>query len=181
MSKVQFKTPIGEFNWVFINGQGKESLNGDMKYSIDVKVPADEAEEAIKILNDLWEDNKPKGMDKPKSMGFKADEDGNVTFTLKTGTTFPSGDKKTIAVYNAQAEKINFPEDKKIGNGSQGRASGVASIYTLNKKEGGVTLYLDAIQLTKFVEYQGGASFDEVEGGFKGFEELPFEIADLTD
>ena len=168
MSKIKFQTPKGELRWTQVNGQGKENLNGEREYTATVVVEPDAAQECIEALDALWEEHKPKGATTPKSMGYKELDDGSVSFVMKTKVTYPNGDQKKIRIYNAKAEQIQLPEDKKIGNGSVGRASGIASIYDAGKAARGVTLYLDAIQLIKFVEYTGSDNFEEDEG-FEGF------------
>ena len=52
----------------------------------------------------------------------------------------------------------------KIGNGSIGRVSGMASIYDAGVAARGVTLYLDSVQLIKLIKYAEAASFDVEEG-----------------
>lgn len=167
---MDFRTPKGEFQWAFINGQGRKNLNGEMEYTIDVVVPEEEAAAAVAALDKFWEENKPKGSKQAKSMGYKRKDDGKVTFTLKTKTAYPSGDPKKIRVFNAKAQEIDLPAEKKIGNGSRGRASGIAAIYDGGPAARGVTLYLDAVQLTLFKEYAAGVSFDaDDDEGFEGF------------
>lgn len=183
MSKQMFKSPKGELKWVFIQSPGKlNNLNGEHEYTASVTVSADEAATAVETLDTLWEENKPKGAKKPKSMGYRVDDEtGDVTFNFKTKTAYPSGDAKEIRVYNAKADQVKLPADKKVGNGSRGRVSGMASLYDAGPAARGVTLYLDAVQLVKFVEYVGADDFEtEDEDGFDGFgDEMPFNPEEL--
>lgn len=152
-------TPKGEIRWATINGAGKTDLNGRNIYTADVVVSAEEAAPMLEKLEAFWEENKPKGAKAPKSMGYKTLDDGSVVFTLKTATTYPkSGDPKKIEVYDAKAKQVAWPDSKKIGNGSIGRLSGMAAVYDAGVAARGVTLYLDAIQLVKLVEYTSGSS-----------------------
>ena len=162
--------------WVSISGQGKENLSGNMIYSVDVVVPLEDAQEAIDKIDALWDDHKPKGAKEPKSTGYKLSEDETeVTFTFKTNTVFPSGDKKVIDIFDRKVSKIKLDDNVKIGNGSTGKASGIVSIYKAGKNMG-TTIYLDAIQLLKLVEYQAaGDGFDEVEDDGEMFE-TAFEL-----
>lgn len=181
MSKIKVTTPKGTLQWAFINGAGKENLNGDMQYTVDLVTSREEAAPLIKQLEDLWEESKPKTARQAKSMGYKeAKEDpDSIVFTFKTKTTYPSGDPKRVDVFNAQAQKINFPDDKKIGNGSIGRVSGMAAIYDAGKLGAGVTLYLNAVQLIKLIEYAGGSGdFAAEDGGFEGYGD--FNVEDLV-
>lgn len=165
-------TPKGELRWATIAGAGREDLNGRLIYTIDVVMPIEEAQPLMDQIHQFWDENKPKGAKDPKSTGFKQLDTGDICFTLKTATTYPkSGDPKTIVVYDAKAQRIEWPAEKKIGNGSIGRASGMAAIYDAGVAARGVTLYLDAIQLVKLVEYVQDAGFDaDDDGDFDGAE-----------
>lgn len=88
------------------------------------------------------------------------------SFTYSTITTFPDGKTKEVAVYNKDAKKISMG-DRLIGNKSIGAISGKLKRFSRGK-EIGVSLFLHAIQITKFEEYEGGAGFGEQEGEFEG-------------
>lgn len=196
----KIKSTKGELQWVTITGEGKENLSGKMKYQANVvldpqNVPADAA--LVAKMDTFWEENKPKGFKrKPKSMGYYFNEpvldvdgdptydeegkkifnkNGKVHLTFSTDTSYAkTGDIKEIKVYNAKANVVSLG-DKTIGNGSIGYIAGAMGIYTSEKNgkilDAGVTLYLDAIQLTKFVEFTGsdaGFAADADEDGFTG-------------
>ena len=184
-SKINVRTEKGELRWCFILPPGKKNnLNGENEYTASVVMSAEDAQPTIDLLDTLWEENKPKGHSKPpKSMGYKIDdESGEVSFNFKTKTTYPSGDEKSIRIFNSKAEQIRLPKDKKVGNGSQGRLSGVAAVYDAGPAARGVTLYLDAVQLTKFVAFSGGGPDFEIDedGDFDGLDEMPFQPEELT-
>jgi hypothetical protein len=182
MSKEMFTSPKGDLKWVFVTAPGRlNNLNGQMEYTVSVSMSAEDAAPGVDTLDTLWDENKPKGAKAPKSMGYRVDEEtGDVTFNFKTKTTYPSGDVKEIRIYNAKADAIKIPEGTKIGNGSRGRVSGMASIYDAGPAARGVTLYLDAVQLVKFVEYVGADDFESEEDGFDGFgDQLPFTPEEL--
>jgi hypothetical protein len=155
MSKQSFKSPKGNLQWVYITGKGRPNLNGQDEFSAQVVVPADEAEEAIAEIEAFWEANKPKGAKAPKSLGFKEDDNGNVVFIFKTRPTMADGKAKVIRIFNAKAEQVKLPEDVSIGNGSRGRISGQIAIYDAGAAARGATLYLDAIQVSKLIQYKG--------------------------
>ena len=193
----KIKSSKGTLEWVTISGEGKENLSGKMKYQANVVLdpknnPADQA--IIDKIDAFWEENKPKGFArKPKSTGYyfhdavldedgepTYDDDGNKVFdkngrmhlTFSTDTTFPSGDPKVVKVYNAKANVISLG-NKSIGNGSEGYIAGAMGIYEAKAKgktiDAGVTLYLNGIQLTKFVEFTGADDgFEADEDGFMG-------------
>lgn len=184
-------TPIGELNWVFINGSFKKDLNGNDRYvaSLYLHKDSDEFKAVETKITEFWADNKPKGA-KCKSNGIKVvmEKDGGKTgddgeplyvetdmrsINFWTSPTYPDGSEKIIKTYNAKANEISLGS-KKIGNGSRGAISGAMAIYDQGVASRGVTLYLNAIQLTKFEEFTGGdAGFaaSNEEGGFEGFAE----------
>lgn len=194
--KVPVKTPKGELMYVNISGQGKENYNGDgYEYTATVFVKKDDPKtiELVDQIDDLI-GTIPKGK-KLKSKGYRPvwkNAEGNyfvptsnreggaeegdeetdlLAFAFKTGTTFEDGKTKKINVFNASAGKVSLG-DKKVGNGSIGYISG-----KMKRNENGpdisVSMFLNAIQLVKFVEYvdDGGFEADEEdEDSFQGFD-----------
>lgn len=193
---VAFDSPIGDLEWTIISGEGKANLNGTMQYVTTLVLTAEQAEPLKELLQKYWEDNKPKSIKEAKSMGWyphtvptdEKDEEGKtvyaetgkVAFVFKTNVSFKDGKQKVVKVFNAKGAEVQLGQ-KKIGNGSRGRVNGAYGIYEVKAPNGksivnaGVTLYLNGIQLTKFVEYVGGPNFSEVEDpegeGFEGFED----------
>lgn len=195
----KIRTPKGEAEWVTITGEGKENLSGKLQYVANLvgNPNTDEAIAGFKAkIDDFWEANKPEGFKrKPKSLGYYfheklkdedgnvlEDEDGNVLFNkegkvyfaFKTGTKMPKGNAKIIKTYNAKAKQVHLG-DTAIGNGSIVQISGAMGIYVNKGPKGnivdaGVTLYLDAIQIHKLVEYSEDAGFEasEDEDAFTG-------------
>ncbi len=185
------RTPKGVAEWVTITGEGKENLSGKLQYVANlVGEQSDEAIMGFKAkIEAFWEENKPKGFKrKPKSLGwyyheklkgedgeYLEDDEGNpvfnkegkIYFVFKTGTTMPKGNTKVIKTYNAKAKQVHLGETS-IGNGSIVQISGAMGIYTNTGPKGnivdaGVTLYLDAIQIHKLVEYSEDAGFEASE------------------
>jgi len=180
-------TPVGDFEWCFIDGEGKADLQGKPKFTVDVVLDPEKAKPFKAMVDEFWADNKPKGATKAKSMGYYAHkvkdeaaskeageniytETGKTVVRLNTNTTYVSGDPKVIKIFNSKGNEISLM-NKRLGNGSRGRATGVMAIYDFNAAARGVTFYLNALQVSKFVEYVGGANFgalDEDEGDFEG-------------
>lgn len=98
-------------------------------------------------------------------------------FTFKTSTVYKDKDggskPKIISIYDAGNKTLNIKpkkislQGKKIGNGSQGAISGTMqrSVY---KGEVSCSLYLNSIQLTGFIEYDGDAGFEAQDDGYEG-------------
>lgn len=187
------KTPRGELQWVTISGEGKENMSGKLQYvasiAFDPKDPAWAA--LIKQVEEFWETNRPKSIKKAKSNGFypetrktgETDENGKaiteptgrMMLQFKTSTAWPDGKPTVVKVYNAKGNQV-FLGDKRIGNGSLGEIAGSYDIYTntLPKSgqvvDAGVTFYLNAIKISKFLEYSNDAGFDadDDEDGWTG-------------
>jgi len=184
-------TKEGELRWIFIDQPGKENLQKKMvlQASLYCKTDSKGCQALKDKLEDFWEANKPAGAPPAaKSYGWtdveEKDEEGNTVYEGKgknavakltgetvfafwTGAVWPDGKPHAIDIYNAKGAKIALG-GKKIGNGSFGAISGAMSIYDAGKGAQGVTLYLNAIQVTQFVEYSQDAGFGEEEGDFDG-------------
>jgi hypothetical protein len=194
MTKVKVATPVGELHWCSIKGQGKLNYNQDgYVYQASVFLSGEKAEE-LKAKIDEVIGTIPKGKNL-KSSGYKdvykseegkyfcesgnrsagdGDEKTEFTcFTFTTRTTYEDGRPTIISIYNSgkkteanpsgKPKKINLG-DRGIGNGSLGAISG-----TLHRNENGkdisCSLFLKAIQITKYIEYSGDAGFDSQEDG----------------
>lgn len=165
-AKEAFTSPKGNLKWAFVTGEGRKG-----KYSVVVCVPEEDAKEAIAEIDEFWKEHKPKAAKpRPKSTGYKYEEDeetgektGNVYFSFSTGTTFPSGDPKVVKIFTAKkpVREVSLGT-KKIGDESIGRALGSLAIFEYEGSYG-TTLYLDAISLSKFVEYVGGVDVNDIE------------------
>ena len=202
---VKTVTPKGELRWVTITGEGKENMSGAMQYKADIILDPtnDPVHQAyIDKIDTFWEENKPKGHKrKPKSLGYylcdkvldangdpvKDDEDmfvyqkdGKVSVSFKTATTFPDGSAKKVTTRNAKGAEVNLG-DTMIGNGSMGYLAGAMDIYS-HKANAGVTLYLDAIKLTKLEVFGGANPFAETEDDEDGWTgEDEDEFVETTD
>lgn len=185
----------GQLMWIFIDPPGKPDLNGKPRFvaSLYVEKDSDECKALEKCIDDFWDDNKPKGS-RCKSKGYREvmipdpDFDGDkadapqvpmdppiMAFNFWTGTTYQDGNTRKLDIYNAKGTKVSLG-GKKIGNGSKGAISGNMDIYDNGPAARGVTLYLTAIQLTKFVPYEGadagfGAQEVDDEDAFMGVDE----------
>ncbi len=173
MSKAKFTSPVGNIMWAFVTGQGRENLNGQMQYSLEVHANRADVQEFIDEIDSFWEDNKPKSVKKAKSLGYKDVDEDTVAFTAKTNTTYQSGDPKKIALYDAKGRRLELDEGVRIGNNSKGRFSATMAIYDAGKMGSGVTFYLNSVQIAHLVQYEDSDSFDEIDGDCESdFEEI---------
>lgn len=187
-------TPKGRFEWVFITGEGKKNKRGIGKYQCSLVMDEASAKPLIDEIEAFWKANAPKGArrDKCNTMGYRKHsvrsdevdeygdpiykEDGLIEFFASTGTTWPDGKPRKVKTYNAKGKPVELG-DRKVGNGSEGKISAIMDVYDVEGNYG-VNLYLDAIQLSKFVEFSGETDFgvdEDAEDGFDGFEEDSFE------
>jgi len=173
-----FKVGPAQLAWVFINGDGSLNDMGDVpkyEYKATAILPKDKAQPFIDQLNEFWKEYNGGKTVKAKSLGYKEEEDENgektgmVTFTFKTNTAFEQkdGSKKptVVRVFRGNGSEITesfHQAEKKTGNGSEGIIHGTMAIYDRNAAARGITLYLSAIQFTKFVEYAGSVDVSAV-------------------
>ncbi len=189
-NKVKSKTtsPIGDLAWMFIQGKGKEDLNGVLKFSGNVVLEGEVAEQYKAEIEAFWEENKPKGVSKAKSLGFYEEEvktgeidskgndirekSGRTVFAFKTMTVFKDGKPKIVKTFNAKGTEVQLG-NKTPGAGCRGRIQGLMDIYEVKAtKQAGVSLYLDAVQFTVFKEHTGGSGFSAVDDEDADFESV---------
>ena len=171
-AKKNIVSPIGAFRWAFIS-KPRDNLSGVSQYSITVNMTEAEAKPLIDTIMEVWKES---GIKKEmKSAGYKTEDDGTISFNFKTNAVFADGSQNKVGLFDSKGKKVDLG-DKLIGNGSTGRVKGVASSYE-SGANAGVTLYLNSVQIMKFVEYEAGDSFDALDGdGFTGIElDDPFE------
>ncbi|PIR06657.1 MAG: hypothetical protein COV55_02785 [Candidatus Komeilibacteria bacterium CG11_big_fil_rev_8_21_14_0_20_36_20] len=187
-------TPVGELSYVHISGQGKRNYNDDgYVYQATIVMDKSKAEDLIEKIEVCL--GNVQANETVKSKGYKElrqDEDGvyapntktserdkkskptgKVAFQFSTKTSFGDGKSKEIGVYNSIGKRVELG-GRKIGNGTQGAISGSIQRYSAgnkNDKSVGVSLYLNNIQIFKFVEYKDDGGFESQEGGFVDFDE----------
>jgi len=196
-----FKVGPAELRWIFINGDGSLNDMGDTpryEYKATAVLPKDKAQPFIDQLDAFWLEYNSGKKVKAKSLGYKIEEgeEGNptgmVTFTFKTNTAFEQkdGSKRptVVRVFRGNGQEITeafHSAEKKAANGSEGIIHGTMAIYDRNAAARGITLYLSAVQFTKFVEYQGSIQVEQVTDtddgldGDDGLDVAPAETPDI--
>lgn len=182
-SKVNFKTIPGELRWVFLQPGGIDaSMNKDgskmvKQATIVFKDGSEELKQLQTKLDEIWEQFKAENNIKQKaykSNGIRVIKDkdtkeptGESALIFKTGASIakPNGTfvDTVVPIYDSKGLDITAKmEGKIIGNGSIGIIHGSAALYEFGGTYG-ITLYLKAIQLLKFVEFTlNGVDVDDV-------------------
>lgn len=179
-------------------GKEKYDADKGFDYTATLYLSAERSEDLRKKMDDEIGELGPKESLKSKGYRqLMKDKDGKVftptgknkerqetaelidmySFQFKTTTVFKDKQgketPKIIGVYDSgnptkgiKPKKVDL-SGKKIGNGSEGAISGAMerSVY---KGEVSCSLYLNNIQLTKFIEYEGDAGFEAQDGEFEG-------------
>lgn len=127
-----------------------------------------EATETIKSAVKMWASNhdNPK-VSKAKKMPWRPEvQDGEETdrfvVTFKQYGKDKEGRKRTIAQFDAKANKL--PASFKLTNGSEVKVN--FHPYYYSAQGGGIKLYLDAVQVLKYVPMQERSVFDQEDDGF---------------
>lgn len=197
-------TPQGMLMYVNISGQGKQNYNQDGYNYVATNFLSGQAAEDMKAKIDAVLGEVPKGKN-VKSKGYRQvykDSDGKyfvettnrkadldngdeeteyTAFGFVTATTWKDGNPKKIKVYNAKAQPVDLGE-KRVGNGTIGSISGNMQRFDRGR-DVGVSLFLNAIQISKFVEYEGDDGFEATEDGdFVGVDEdTGFEMGETNE
>lgn len=164
-----------------VTGDGVDNYNRDGKeYSVSIVLTEEMAEFFKEQLEDYWSENAPKGAeDEPDNIDSivregKGDYEGKYILYAKTKTNFGEGKPNVIPIVNQEATKLDSAEHGLIGKGSKGRLAVTLSTYSRGRDHG-VSVFLSAIKLTKYVKLEtgGAAAFGiedgEVEGESNGF------------
>jgi len=140
--------------------------NDNDKYQIVFAVDDKKANKALQALvDDAWEEE---GTGKPRNLPyfvseasdeFPADEDTGSTLFLANTTRIP-------AVYDASNVKIATEDMPSVGRGTIANLSTSTYVWTY-KKDMGIKLNFNGLQITKLVEYTGGGDTFEATEGFK--------------
>ena len=188
MAKSNFKritSPRGEALWAYL--KNPEVYEGEeVGYTIQVKFSKEDTDNMIGLLEQELEsaknstEFKGKKWSREPRMGLREDQNSDIIFKFKTKATIKTkaGDivKRTVPVFDASGK----PVDVSLGNGSVVRVAFQVIPYWKSAMNNGLSLYMDAVQVIKLVEYsaEGNASmfgFGVEEGGFVAGNSNPFD------
>lgn len=194
MAGIKVKTKIGDLQYVFIKGEGRNSAlpGAEPKMMYSASILTDEGSELHKDfkaqVDAEWEEYKkahgvkglpktngikphlipdPSGAIDPETEDVKKIPSGKVRITMKTNVKWPDGKPQIIKVLNNKGKDITEAfrsAEWNIGEGSKGVLHGKA----VGNDVGGthkVTLYLSAVQLSTLVKYEGSGVEAEDLGG----------------
>jgi len=173
-----FKVGPANLQWNFLNGDGATNDMGDtpkQEYKSTAILPLAQAKPFMAQLDKMWLDYNGGKKTKAKSMGYReieneaGDKTGEVSFTFKTNTGFTQKDGSikpvVIKIFRGNGADITadyHAAEKKAANESEGIIHGTAAIYDRNAAARGITLYLSAVQFTKYVPYVGAMDVEAV-------------------
>jgi len=146
-------TPIGESRWAFTVEPKKPFQDkGDPKYEITVVFDPNNQEwaawgaEIKKLVAEV------EGKNNPIHWDMKKDDNGGKHKTGMLAVRFKTGEQFKPSVF----DKFNRLMESRIGNGSMVRVNYSPSAY--KEFGGGITLYLNAIQVMELVPVSGSTN-----------------------
>jgi len=163
-TKQSFQTHKGFAVYPWINKADTE-YSSEGVYKTGLRVPADQAKELMKMVQDVAMDEfGAKKADKARMPWKVDDETGEIIINAKS--------KFQPKVYDSEGQYIMPDRLPQIWGGSVLRLKGAINTYD-QAGNTGVSLQLSAIQVIELAERQGGddGGFDAVEGGFKALTE----------
>lgn len=148
-------TPEGLAQFAFLTKpetwEGKE-----MGYSITLRMNDEDTKEFVAMLNGVLDKAKENGKKwrKEPFMGMHTDSDGHVVFKFKAKTTVITrgGEiiKRTIPIVDGKCKPMKV---NSLGNGTVVRVAYSLSPYWVSSAVNGIGLYLNAVQVIKYVPY----------------------------
>lgn len=185
--KQKITSPKGELRYVVVNGEGKLDYDGKYReYTASIVLPKKEGKKFLKEITDYFNENKSSKcpFDEPQNKVMRKTEEGDFMFSFKTKCEFTNKDgevKKTkVQITNGKNVPQELPDGVGIGNGSLGRITGMMDMHgntdkSEKKNTEGVSLWLNAIQISKFIKYVPDNGFDEdEEAEFESFGDPDF-------
>lgn len=151
------------------NASKKSVLDWDNgKFQLEVVVSADAA---APLMSEIKAAATEAGLDldEVRNWPYKPEKDaagkktGNVIFKATQYGKAKDGTKRKIAHYDAKAQMITG--DFRLTGGSTVIMAARTNPFT--QLGGGVSLYLDAVQVLKYAEYAGNNPFSQEEGDFE--------------
>jgi hypothetical protein len=197
-------TPAGIGKWVCVN-KPSTKFNPDGVYSVDLALPAEDAEKLVAEFKAAAEAKKaeaikadPKNAGKIKGYAVHVpgepevdgdgNETGNVILKFKANALIKPKDKdpfeKRIGVFDAKGKPL--PANVNVGKGSKLKvAYEVVPFCAAGLKKVGVSLRLQAVQVLELVKYQGGQDAGSfgfgTEDGYTADDEAPSTGGESTE
>ena len=148
----------------------------EVGYTVILEFNKEDTDKMMKFLEDELEAAKNAPEFKGKKwtharLGSKEDKNGNTIFKFKNSTTIKGRDgviPRVIPVFDAKGKVFNAAN---LGNDSVAKVSFVVQPYHKSATNCGLSLYLQAVQVLKLVEYNNSASASNFGfGAEEGFE-----------
>jgi len=161
---IEFKAAVLPFG--VITGVGVDNYEKTAKqYSVSAILNKKE-EKALRVeVMDFWNEFKGKGTKEPANFKNIVRADGKAYF--KTAVDFGEGKPNTINIVDGKRNPLDINEYGLFGGTSEGRLAVDLKIYSDGRgTPKGVSMFLSAVQLTKFEALAAGGSsaFGEEDG-----------------
>ena len=157
----QMLSPKGEASYAYINTR-VNVMNGDEKgYAITLKFNDKDTKKLQDTLAKQLEaaketdDGKELQWNGDAYPGCTEDSEGNTVFKFKSTKKDKNEQWRKVGLVDSKNNPIDL--NTNIGSGSIIRAIFTPAVYWVNKKNFGVTLYVDKLQVVELKEYSGGS------------------------
>ncbi len=163
--RVNFLSPKGEALYLTLNKtetyKGKDTGNYVVKLVLTGDALEQVKAQVEEFLVNIYGPKQAKIAKRP----FKTTEDGSKTYITFKARAEINGKPRVIGIFDAKGVQVKH--ELNIGSGSIIKVNGTMSSWT---EEPGVSFYMSAIQVIKYVETPpvGGFDADDTEGGFEG-------------
>mgnify|MGYP003140466339 FL=1 len=179
-------SPVGEALYPMVLGPARQMENDPKKFwsmGIRYKVEDDNCQKFITYIRNQYVEHHGKKAEHPNGMPFVEeminDElTGYIKFKFKKNELTKNGDFSGAPRVVTADPNINWPQDKLIGNGSLVKASFSLFPWEMTKK-GGVSLYLQAVQVLKHVPYEADGT-DAFKVEEKYIQDIPTDVGSVA-
>lgn len=162
-----------ELKFTFLNNPDDNNKYSTAFFCLNKK----EEQALIELIENAWETEKGAFNGKPRSLSYREYENpedaqdpnnGKIIFNAAQNAESPDGQYKfKVDIYDSDAQLIDDDKLPSIGWGTIANLSVSTYVWTY-KKDKGVKLNLDAVQILDLVEFTGSNPFEATdEGSFK--------------
>lgn len=156
--KLVLVTPAGSLCWPKLFKPALNTFNQSYEYSTDIIFQKDDpgVKELVNAVKEFQAEQ-----DAGPRLPFSVDKDAGTIVLKAKSKAVVNGEKRLLPIVDAKKQDIT--ENPNLGNGSLAKLS--VAFVPYEQQGGGVTCYLQAVQILRVKEYNPGVdAFDEEEG-----------------